>query len=1071
MAMTLFDVFISYGRADSQQFAIWLQEQLSALGYQAWLDQKDIPFAVDYQVHIDRSIEKTHNFVFLLSPHSVNSTYCNLELNQALKLHKRIIPLMHVQEIDFDIWHHRYPQGTKEEWIDYQDRGLHSAIQNLHPSVAKINWINFQEGVNDFEQALQQLINTLEDRKPYVHQHTDYLVQALKWSQNQHQSHYLLHGTQREAAETWLKKAFKEAPPFSSPTDLHCEFITESTKYADNQLTQVFLCYASEDTDLKESLRRQLDRDILDSTQIAPNSLSFKMRQFLMRAGFTVWDRHYDLATGEDIKEAIAQGIEGSDNFVFLLSPESVQSSHCLEEFNYALTLNKRIIPVLIKSIAQKIIPDGLKNIRLIDLRKVKNDLLEHVGGRKLVVNLLQGMTYFQNHKLLLVQALKWERQRYNSSVLLRGSELSHYQSWLKPAQQRQHCKPIAIQEKFVVESLNQASKQTLDVFLIADLSDLDFARRLNNTLQLQGKSVWFEQASQLNAIDMQAAVPEALKSAQNCLFLLSPSFRKNTDCLADLKRAHRLHKRIIGVVDGEIPEKLPSPLTGCPIVNFQDQGADYASNFGELYRILESDVEHVDFHTRLLVRALEWESAGGDDDFLLRRKELRRAEDWLANASGKVPAPGQQHLDYIAASQELPFRKIKFRSLGVGSAAITLMIFGLRLIGAFQPLELFAYDALMRRRPSEPQDARMLIVNVDETSGNWLREQVKQERYQAGLGTIPDAALAETLAILSAHKPAVIGLDFYRDFEATPALTKQLRQTDNLLGLCKATYEGVGVEQPPELASAQVGFNDFVEEGGTKFIRRHYLKQEADPPDCNTEDAFSLKLAQAYLREQKENYTDPWVKENVQDMEVGTVRVPQLWSNRRLMSQSAAYSPLQPDMFNGYQTMLSYRAYQGDPNQFAPQIPLKDILTRQFAPKLVQGKIILIGYTGFTDRNADSYNTPLGEMSGVVLQGQMASQLISAALDQRHLIWWWPVWGETLWIGLWTGLGGLMMRQLIRPSWLSVGAIATSVTLIGTCYGVLVLAGGWLPLVPPLLSAAGSAGLVAILNRRIRNP
>lgn len=1064
--MTLFDVFISYGRADSQQFALWLQENLSALGYRVWLDKTDIPFAVNYQIHIDQSIEKVHNFVFLLSPHAVNSPYCNLEIDQALKFHKRIIPLMHVEKIAVDTWQQRHPQGTKEDWIAYQDKGLHSAIQNLHPGIDKINWINFQEGKNDFKQALQQLIETLEEQKSYVHQHTEYLVQALNWSQNQRQSSYLLKGARREAAEVWLKQAFKESPPFSQPTDLHCEFITESTKYADNRLAQVFLCYASEDTDLKESLRRQLDRDVFDSPPVDPSSLSVRVRQFLMRAGFSVWDRRYDLATGEQIKEAIAQGIEGSDNFIFLLSPESVQSSHCLEEFNYALSLNKRIIPVLISSIRQDAVPSSLKNIRLVDLRRVKNNLSEHAGGRKLIATLLQGRTYFQSHKLLLVQALKWERQRYNSSVLLRGSALRHYQSWLKPAQQRRHYQPTAVQEKFVLESLNQASKQTLDVFLIADLSDLDFARRLNNTLQLQGKSVWFEQASRLNAVDLQAAVQEALKSAQNCLFLLSSSSLQNSDCLADLANARQLHKRIIGVVDGELAEELPSPLVGCPIVNFQDQGADYSSNFGELYRILESDFKYVDFHTRLLVRALEWEDAGGDDDFLLRRKELRRAEDWLANSSGKVPAPSQQHLDYIAASRELPRRRIKLRSLGLGSAVTTLIVFGLRLLGMFQPLELAAYDTLMQQRPSESQDARMLIVVVDEAAGTWLREQVQQDRYQAGLGTIPDAALAETLAILSAHQPAAIGLDFYRDFEATPALAQRLQQTENLLGLCKATYQGVGVAQPPELSSAQVGFNDFLADDGIDFIRRHYLKQTAEPI-CDTDDAFSLRLAQTYLRHQGVDYTDPWTETGFRDMAVGAVRVPELWGGG-LLGQNAAYHPA---LLGGYQTMLNYRVYRGDPNQFAPQISLKNILTRQFDPKLVQEKIILIGYKDVADRNADFYNTPYGEMPGLVLQGQMASQLISAALDQRPLIWWWPVWGETLWIGVWTGIGGLVMRQLIRPLGVGLGAIATTVTLVGVCYGVLVLTGGWLPLVPPLLGAAGAAGLVALLNRRIRNP
>lgn len=66
--MALYDLFISYGRADSKAFVIDLHRRLSDRGYRVWLDLDDIPFAVDYQVHIDKSIEQSHNLLFVLSP-------------------------------------------------------------------------------------------------------------------------------------------------------------------------------------------------------------------------------------------------------------------------------------------------------------------------------------------------------------------------------------------------------------------------------------------------------------------------------------------------------------------------------------------------------------------------------------------------------------------------------------------------------------------------------------------------------------------------------------------------------------------------------------------------------------------------------------------------------------------------------------------------------------------------------------------------------------------------------------------------------------------------------------------
>ena len=70
-----FDAFISYGRADSKAFATKLHSRLKGAGYRIWFDQEDIPLAVDFQEQINNGIEKTHNSLFVIAPHSVNSPY------------------------------------------------------------------------------------------------------------------------------------------------------------------------------------------------------------------------------------------------------------------------------------------------------------------------------------------------------------------------------------------------------------------------------------------------------------------------------------------------------------------------------------------------------------------------------------------------------------------------------------------------------------------------------------------------------------------------------------------------------------------------------------------------------------------------------------------------------------------------------------------------------------------------------------------------------------------------------------------------------------------------------------
>jgi hypothetical protein len=135
------DVFISYGRKDSLTFADQLNRRLVALDLVVWFDFDDIPVGVDYQKQIDDGIERSDNFVFVISPHAINSPYCLKEIELALKRNKRIIPVMHVERVSRETWQIHNPDGTEAQWQDYQARGLHDHFQNMHPEVRKINWI------------------------------------------------------------------------------------------------------------------------------------------------------------------------------------------------------------------------------------------------------------------------------------------------------------------------------------------------------------------------------------------------------------------------------------------------------------------------------------------------------------------------------------------------------------------------------------------------------------------------------------------------------------------------------------------------------------------------------------------------------------------------------------------------------------------------------------------------------------------------------------------------------------------------------------------------------------------
>ncbi len=198
------DIFISYGRKHSKAFATRLYNSLQEKGYSVWFDQNDIPLEIGSLEKVNDGIRRAHNFIFIISPHAVRSEYCRREIEYALKLNKRLIPIVHIE--------------PKEDW------GL------MHPAIEKMSWIYFQDHINKFENSFGVLLKLLELDSDYVENHTRFLIQALEWEKHHRVMEYLLYGQARNSADAWLKIKFEGKEPPCLPTKLHEDFIIESKK-------------------------------------------------------------------------------------------------------------------------------------------------------------------------------------------------------------------------------------------------------------------------------------------------------------------------------------------------------------------------------------------------------------------------------------------------------------------------------------------------------------------------------------------------------------------------------------------------------------------------------------------------------------------------------------------------------------------------------------------------------------------------------------------------------------------------------------------------------------------------
>jgi hypothetical protein len=96
------DVFISYSRKD-RDFVLKLHEALARNNRDAWVDWHDIPLMADFLREIYAGIEGADNFVFVISPESVDSATCQKEIAHAARNKKRLIPIFHRYVPDKDI--------------------------------------------------------------------------------------------------------------------------------------------------------------------------------------------------------------------------------------------------------------------------------------------------------------------------------------------------------------------------------------------------------------------------------------------------------------------------------------------------------------------------------------------------------------------------------------------------------------------------------------------------------------------------------------------------------------------------------------------------------------------------------------------------------------------------------------------------------------------------------------------------------------------------------------------------------------------------------------------------------
>ncbi len=184
------DIFISYSRRNQEQ-VVNLYEALRSAGFDPWIDLEILP-AIDWMDNIERQITAANALLCVISPDFIDSDICQKELEIAISLHKKVIPVQ-IKDVVYE---------------------------EVNNSIRAIQWILFLD-TSDLTEVVEKVRVAYELDLEFEQQSAALLQQALKWSKKGQSPSFLLRGDALIEAEQWRTLSEKkEKVPLPIQLDL-----------------------------------------------------------------------------------------------------------------------------------------------------------------------------------------------------------------------------------------------------------------------------------------------------------------------------------------------------------------------------------------------------------------------------------------------------------------------------------------------------------------------------------------------------------------------------------------------------------------------------------------------------------------------------------------------------------------------------------------------------------------------------------------------------------------------------------------------------------------------------------
>lgn len=226
----------------------------------------------------------------------------------------------------------------------------------------------------------------------------------------------------------------------------------------------------------------------------------------------------------------------------------------------------------------------------------------------------------------------------------------------------------------------------------------MPFVKKLFNALEELNRSVWADWDDIPAASDWDAEIKEGIRQAESVIFVLTPDWLKSTECKKELAYAIEMGKRLFPVLHINVDARDVPPELGKINWVYMRESENFEKELQTLCAAMDSNLDWLKTHTRLQVRAVEWDKKNRDNSFALRGNDLIAAEKFLADASKNNPEPTGLQKEYILASRKDASKRQRMVLIGVTTALVISVILGIFALLQWQAAVVARAEAISER-------------------------------------------------------------------------------------------------------------------------------------------------------------------------------------------------------------------------------------------------------------------------------------------------------------------------------------------------------------------------------------